>query len=177
MGRKTTNKASWHETFRKVCKRTFKLDPTAFKQLGSICENDVKVTELKAGLGEKNLNEAFESLDGDLDKKINVDFDPIQLLQNIDANSDYQIEQSEFMTHFEHTLYSLVLEDVLTNPITTLSQRPTTSPITALFPLQNSTINEDHISALLRKFDLDNSNIVTRAELSQTFQNHKHMLA
>ena len=89
-------------------------------------------------------------------------------------NFDSKLDESEFMAHFESPLYYLVLEDVLTKPFTKITASKI-SPLAYLFPYSNSTINESQISDLLRNFDLDDSNTVTRQEIFQLFQTHKDL--
>ena len=76
------------------------------------------------------------------------------------------------MAHFEHPLYYLVLEEVLTKPFTKLN-RTMNSPLNYLFPSENSTIWENEIGFLLGKLDIDGSGTVTRKEIAKVFQANK----
>ena len=124
--------------------------------------------EFLAALRTSSLNNAFLSLNGDLDKHILVDFDDSSLFRNIDIDGNGLIDKIEILSHFEHPLYYLVLEEVLSNGFKTLNNT-VKSPIDYFFPSENSTIGEKEIGALLKKFDLDGDKSVTRSEIVQLF--------
>ena len=119
------------------------------------------------------MSDAFKALDGDRDKHVIVNFDPAKLVELIDLNSDGLIDRKEFYAHFEHPLYYLVLEEVLTKPFTKLN-RTMNSPLNYLFPSENSTIGEEEITLLLGKLDIDGSGTISRKEISQVFQANKN---
>ena len=130
-----------------------------------------KQIELQTSLRTKNLQGAFEALDGDLNKQIHVDRDSFKLMQYV-GGGDGLIDRAEFLAYFEQSFYQLVLEDVLTRPFTKVNATEN-SVIDELFPGENSTLNEEDIRDLLMKFDLDGDKYVTRTEMVKLFQANK----
>ena len=106
-----------------------------------------------------------------------IDFKDVDMFMNLKSGSDNRLSKREFMRAINQTLFTLVLEEALKsdNPKKYYKSLGHThnSVENALFPNETVTYGKKELLQILKFFDADGDQSVSRTEIRAKYMQHK----